>query len=60
MAAYEPARRCRHGVERDAVEGAADALAWDSAVSRTLLERAAGAGESPVGDGGANRVPRDA
>jgi hypothetical protein len=31
-------------------------LAWDVCVSRTLLERGAGAGESPVGDGAHGRV----
>jgi len=45
-------RRCRGGGRTENLEGAVDPSRENLCVSGTLLERAAGAGESPVGDGG--------
>ena len=56
MTANSADRRCRGGGRTDMLEGAVDPSRDNLSVSRTLLERAAGAGESPVGDGGWGRV----
>ena len=59
MAAHEPAGAAVVGLDGTR-GGGGRRLACDGAVSRTPLERAAGEGESPVGDGWCGRGARDA